>query len=1367
MTLTAVGMGAYQYARVADNEEYLTRRNFRVLAIGAHQVQESIHSIALFLEAAAQEALATGTVTEVQKTLDEFTRQRTGGAGRVAFKSDVKEAAGPDSSTFGVRFRSGVRAEVEVTHWLRQKGIAIVFTATADLRSLLEPFLIDGVFTSVVLLDENGRVLLAMPRDLELTELRIGPPGPGVSPGPSGPPPKSPPPSPSPAPPEVVAEGPLRQEITVADQAYHVFHQPLVIRTPGEQNAQQPQAFICGFIPAARFRSESLALNPFWVAIAIMSLIGGTLCWPLLKLISLGPTERVGVHELIFISLALGLGTALAAVLGLDAIAYNTADPWAGSASQSTDAQLERLSREIRAVAHRQLRGALGALECARDKVGVFPPSPRPSRPTRLELTRLSQQCSVEWRRAGVSSVALVSRAGHQTARWTEGTGDAPLFDVRDRDYFRAVQQGGTWRVPWDSWRFFADPIWSRTDGDLIAAFSSDTRGAGAAGKPEDPTVVTVGLKPPSLIRPILPSGFGFAIISPEGKTLFHSDIKRTVEENFFEECSDPRRLRAAVLAHTEEITNARYWGRDHRLLVTPLPGTPWSLVVFRDKDLLRFAHIEILSVCTATVVALVILLGVYGAWARCLLGRGSEYWLWPRRGLHRVYGMLAVLLLVPGVLALALTAGGEARLALLGTLLLPLSALGLAAGALGGGLLVRSSPKGGLLGLARRYAILHLTGLPLLALAVAGTGSGTARTTLGAAALFLLAGSIAVVRPPSHEGATRAGPFPRWGYFAFVLALVFSAGAAPAAAVFRLAWERELESVIRHAQVDLARRVDDREARLNQEPPAVPPSSLGWVRRGQHRNEHPEKDKFTDKYLYSSFFYETRFTLAPAPAQAKSRLPPGQIPATEHPRWAVLNSWADSLPVFSESIVRLRGLMDARAADGSWWASSDSDTWRAGQPLSLTYARTADAGQVVVRSLSRPFWIAWSPWLVALVGLQVLFVWLVVRLVLRRLFLVDFKPPETLTVAHLAQAPITANLFVVGAPLGDKRPLQKRLQADLVDLGRERGSPAELRRRDFARPRGGLLGFDRFELILHDATQRLALLETLESALAAPIPAGQESEPAIVILSEIEPELGLGLEAAAGEGQGGPDQELRRRWCRVLGRFARVMSVDPGDPSSLRVEMGRAFHRLWPRTAVPGLSSQKRALRVRALWDLLWAECHAHRHLQALAPIVASEPGFETYDRERIARQVRDLAEGYYRALWMALSEREKLVLAHLARGHLVNPRAGRELNRLLAHRLVVQDAGFHTVNQSFARFVVTVTRPDEVRTWERSGAASLWTQLRAPAGIAVLALLGFLAYTQRDLVPTALGVLAAGIPLLSKLLDLLRTSPARPPSA
>ena len=122
------------------------------------------------------------------------------------------------------------------------------------------------------------------------------------------------------------------------------------------------------------------------------------------------------------------------------------------------------------------------------------------------------------------------------------------------------------------------ESVWSWTTAEPLAVLAKRRESA-------DLPVAAISIPMRSLIRPVLPPGFEFAVIDHTGKVLFHSDRQRNVSENFFEETDDNRRLRAQVAAHSAEPVNIRYWGAAYRAYVMPMALPDAYVVAMAQKQ--------------------------------------------------------------------------------------------------------------------------------------------------------------------------------------------------------------------------------------------------------------------------------------------------------------------------------------------------------------------------------------------------------------------------------------------------------------------------------------------------------------------------------------------------------------------------------------------------------------------------------------------------------------------------------------------------------------------------------------------------------------------------------------------------------------
>src|SRR5690606_32112910 len=83
--------------------------------------------------------------------------------------------------------------------------------------------------------------------------------------------------------------------------------------------------------------------------------------------------------------------------------------------------------------------------------------------------------------------------------------------------------------------------------------------GLGIPSKNKAYPVLATSFSSVSLMNPILEEGYGFCLFNSEGRTLFHSEIQRNLNEDFLEETGDV--FNPYVSSGTSYFTSVRYMG--------------------------------------------------------------------------------------------------------------------------------------------------------------------------------------------------------------------------------------------------------------------------------------------------------------------------------------------------------------------------------------------------------------------------------------------------------------------------------------------------------------------------------------------------------------------------------------------------------------------------------------------------------------------------------------------------------------------------------------------------------------------------------------------------------------------------------------
>ena len=712
--------------------------------------------------------------------------------------------------------------------------------ARSNLGRLLQPFVARGEFDDLLLVTTNGEVLYQLGGSpLRLARL------------------------------EVAADKSTRTNLAnSAGNDYLVFTQPVVISLATKAGAESPgrKWVLCGLVDTEHFRKQTWGVNyrvlEGFAFVALLLIVS----WPFLNVCSLGLKGGLKVFETFFVAFSLVFTTALLTFLTLDSFTYD-----------NMDGQLEERSPLL---AQRITSNWQAELEAIADQVNQFnhevlSPGSAVNRSNILEAVEGPNRAArpYPWLRGA----CWIGTNGQQAIKWAVQSQLTPMIKLGWREYFRAIAEGRAWTAKTGPRTngFFVEPLFSSNTGENFAAFST--------GRTNDPGVVAeMDFRPLSLMNPVLPTGYGFAVIDATGKVLFHSDEKRNLRENFFNECENHPRLLAAVSGRATVQFDANYYQRRCNLRVSPLPDLPWSLVVFHEAAPLQITHLEVVGVagCWFLIYAGALLLG-FGL-LRFFRGQRAARWLWPRRDLAATYRLVAALNLA-------------------------LVALGLIVALLNFDPWVT-------LGMA---GLLPVTGLALTPLALRRRRCAPAWS--GALAMGLRVQARRWVRracgPHWLQGLAGLASWDdyRYGYVSAFGSLLLLVAFLPTLAFVKLASDTEMELMVKQAQMHL---VGDFEARARR----VRAEVLGFHATDASKNRplalaNPEafiQDRLNNSWdVYDTFFFGSTITITNARGAAFGR--------ANFSRDTFHDLLVGLRPHFNALDVEARGLLPDAASDDSW----------------------------------------------------------------------------------------------------------------------------------------------------------------------------------------------------------------------------------------------------------------------------------------------------------------------------------------------------------------------------------------------------------------------------------------------------------------
>ena len=378
---------------------------------------------------------------------------------------------------------------------------------------------------------------------------------------------------------------------------------------------------------------------------------------------------------------------------------------------------------------------------------------------------------------------------------------------------------------------------------------------------------------------------------------------------------------------------------------------------------------------------------------------------------------------------------------------------------------------------------------------------------------------------------------------------------------------------------------------------------------------------------------------------------------------------------------------------------------------------------------------------------------------IVRRLFILDFREPSPLpgmnedacfarierAVQDPAARPLDRLLIFAHPRSGTGVALERIVKR--IKAGQE--PPADVSIIDFGKigsenatcSRIALL--DNFEVRLTDTKERLKRLKLLEGLVYA-------HKPSVYVFTSIDPLLLLESLAHSGSHSDELQSELNR-WTRLLGNFERFVFQDEslGNTLATRVDAVRSrCHEI--RLAGEAIEEYCDTLQAELNPTLFLRACSARVDLGKLD--LSSGRHFE----ESLVVQVRNLADGYYRVIWLNCTSDERLALYQLAKDEWLNPLNKVAISHLLQKQLIHRDGAYRLMNVSFRRFVLEAVTTHELAIWEKQQNLSLWPALRMALALALFLVVLFVSYFWRDIFDVYLSyfvALAGGLAALVRI--------------
>ncbi|HSU50780.1 MAG TPA: hypothetical protein VLJ41_09325, partial [Segetibacter sp.] len=366
---------------------------------------------------------------------------------------------------------------------------------------------------------------------------------------------------------------------------------------------------IGGFISDHNYKvnSRSFPVLPLVILAVLLVVILASL--PFLKVFLLSPQENISVRDVRSIIAMIYIAPFIFIILISCAWLYSRAEETAITA-------ITDLHSEVSKTFYKEINDALLQLK-SYNSVLQAPGLTSNIRPPFSSLTA-AQRTSLDLKEAvlhprgykNFDGVFWIDSAGQEIAKWNFSKDSVYFFDKKDRQYVKDLQRHEGYVLPdgYLSDTFSIQPTLAKSTGDYTVSIVTHTHQTF-----DDKRATMIGLsgKLYSVFNPVVPKGLNFCIIDQTGKTLFHSEYGRNLQENIFEETRNALPLKLAVNRKDSSLLSLKLYERDADLLISPLKGVPYYLITYSYKrnQVLHVFHILGFTFLTQSFLLLIIAL--------------------------------------------------------------------------------------------------------------------------------------------------------------------------------------------------------------------------------------------------------------------------------------------------------------------------------------------------------------------------------------------------------------------------------------------------------------------------------------------------------------------------------------------------------------------------------------------------------------------------------------------------------------------------------------------------------------------------------------------------------------------------------------
>lgn len=370
-----------------------------------------------------------------------------------------------------------------------------------------------------------------------------------------------------------------KDEITINENEFVSFNQSI---------DDESKLYISGLVLKLKFEQQKRSVSPFVIFNLSIAVILIILLMPLLKLKIMNREERLYIRDVMYSVISVLIGPAVFMIFLYTSLGFF------GKEKIKFDTQLESLSVKIENNFQQELQRMVYQIDDLNVKFPLvksdskiledtFTLSPRSNLPSVFtEYLQATSALHVVKNYRVFEDVVQKDeiKFNHlKAAFWSDNEARLLILlsafhdpgyaqDLKHRKYLTNIID----QRP----NFFKD-LSGRTHEIAIESIKSVTDGSYEVGvgkltsTSDNPTlpVMAISAKISSVMEPVLEEGFGFCILDKDGNTMFHSDIKKNMNENFISETNEV--FRHSIMSHTNLFKTIDYNGINQAIYFRPM----------------------------------------------------------------------------------------------------------------------------------------------------------------------------------------------------------------------------------------------------------------------------------------------------------------------------------------------------------------------------------------------------------------------------------------------------------------------------------------------------------------------------------------------------------------------------------------------------------------------------------------------------------------------------------------------------------------------------------------------------------------------------------------------------------------------------